>query len=238
MRLLFLAVAIIAAGCAARPMAPKVGKIAVVQFEVNDRVTAVSKYDAAYSDLGIAVANRIAEILRARERDAIAIGSNDPVEADLVVTGRITRMDGGNRALRALIGFGAGGSTCGVAGEVTRADGTIVGTFSEQQKRKATGYFWARYGESAERQIKACLQSVGTAVAVMVDEGRYRGGEPAQVVPAAAPTAPATTVPPTAVSPTKHGAAQRLSELEALRRDGLVTDEEYQEKRRRIIDEF
>jgi hypothetical protein len=220
-------------GCSARPLAPPIGKIVVREFEIGDAITAVSRFGPATEHLGMVPAEQIARYLAARDRNAEAVPASAPPDGDLLVSGRITRIDGGNRALRALIGFGAGGSTCAVQGQVTRADGTPVGTFNLQRKRKATGYFWARYGESAERQITACLRSIGTTIGVMVDQGRYDGGTPAylQVVPAAA-------APPPQLQPSRGTATDRLRELDRMRQQGLLTEEEYREKRQRIIEEL
>src|SRR5882724_3770217 len=104
-------------------------RIAVFEFRVAETAD-VTRYRDSYDGLGMLVAQRIADQLRAHDRNAAAIPAGRPVDADLVVSGNITRIDGGNRALRVLIGMGAGGSSCAVGGDLARADGTRLGTFT------------------------------------------------------------------------------------------------------------
>ena len=94
---------------------PEGAKVAVLEFRIPETAN-IARYSASYNDLGMIVAQRAAEVLRSRHRNAVAIPSGAPVQADLVVSGDITRIDGGNRALRVLIGMGAGGSSCTAPG--------------------------------------------------------------------------------------------------------------------------
>ncbi len=229
MKTLFLMVGALSlvaiAGCRGpRSGIPEGAKVAVLEFRIPETAN-ITRYSASYNDLGMIVAQQLAEELRSRHRDAEAIPSGAPVHADLVVSGDITRIDGGNRALRVLIGMGAGGSSCAVTGQVTRPSGPRLGVFTEAAKRKSTGWFWMRYGESSRRQIEECLHAVGASAAVAIDDGRLR---PATDASAASPGQAAV----------KRTAEERLHELDELHEKGLLTDEEYKEKRRRIIEEF
>src|SRR5262245_28208723 len=64
---------------------------------------------------------------------AVAVPQDIPLTGDLNVTGRIAAVRGGNTAARVLVGFGAGHSEFDVSGTVTRADGTLVGDFTESR---------------------------------------------------------------------------------------------------------
>jgi hypothetical protein len=207
--------------------------IAVEEFEVGPSVTAVSRYDASVDDLGQQTAKVVARYLKGSRSDAAVVPKGATPSGDLIVSGRVTRIDGGSRAGRiavsllfgfGLTSYGAGGATCGVEGEVRRADGSPVGSFSFEAKRKATGYFWVRYGESSERQITACLQSVAAQVAESVRTNHYQ-----------------PRVAPVAAQARREGdrsTGQRLRELDKLRADGLVTEDEYQQRRKAILEQL
>src|SRR2546428_5474274 len=87
------------AGCSRAPKTgiPEGVMVAVLEFRIPEAAT-ITRYDASYNDLGMIVAQRGAEVLRSRHRNAEAIPSGVPVHADLVVSGAITRIDGGRRA--------------------------------------------------------------------------------------------------------------------------------------------
>jgi hypothetical protein len=229
-------------GCAGpRPDKPKLGHVAVREFLVGQGTTAIERYGDPVDGLGRVVAERIADVLREREQDAVVVSREGDVgQADLVVTGRLTSVDGGSRAKRLLasqtIGFGfatygIGGAGCTIDGEVTRGDGTPVATFQQHCTKKGVGWFWTKYGESAEFQIRACLTLIGTTIAYLVDTGRYESG--LRPLPVAIPPVPAV-LPAT----TERTPGDRLRELERLRRDGLLNEREYQEKRELILKEL
>src|SRR5207244_9648086 len=140
----------------------------------------------------------------------------------------ITRIDGGSRGGRAfasvLFGFGLtswgiGGSSCRVDGQVIRRDGTRVGIFGAEQKRRATGYFWIRYGESSERQLRECLVSVSGHIAGMIDTGGYSGSRLRGEIGETPKTRGDLRTP-----------GERLRDLDALRAQHLITEEEYGEE--------
>src|SRR5947199_9890852 len=184
-RVVVTPIAVLMLGCAAgRPLAPKVGKIAVAEFQVGETVTAVSAYSEPIDGVGRTLAQRVVEVLRARDRDAFVVGKGEAPTADIIVQGRITRIDGGSRAGRLLMSqtlgfgftdYGAGGGFLRAEGRVVRADGKTVGTFSSEHKEKSTGWFWVRYGDSAKHQVAGCVDDVGAEIAEMIDEGQYRG---------------------------------------------------------------
>ena len=222
--------------CAARPPKVKLGQIAVTQFRLDGNVSQVTRYNGPMDPLGQAVAGDVAQYLKRLGRDAFATPAINHTEADTIVSGNITRLDGGSRGGRlfasALFGFGwtswgIGGSSCRLDGEVQRRDGTRIGAFGVERKRKATGYFWIRYGESSERQLRACLESASVEIGRMIDNGTYSGSRLLTIA-----------TPQDRQERNIRSPADRLRDLESLRERGLVTEEEYKQKRQRILDEF
>jgi hypothetical protein len=123
------------------------------------------------------------------------------------------------------LGFGAGRSEFDVIGKVTRADGTIVGEFSESRAGKGWG---------EEGALEGAMQRTINMIGRMVYTGGYQQNAPADrpagkayrdgVASAnAATSAPAT-------------AEERLRALDRLRADGMVTPEEYEAKRTQILE--
>src|SRR5215831_18510672 len=94
-------VALACFGCSARVPKNDLGRIVVREFEVDPTVTMISAYDAPTADLGMQVAKRIVAVLEKRGRTAIAVPRDSEDVGDLLVTGRITRIDGGSRGERA-----------------------------------------------------------------------------------------------------------------------------------------
>jgi hypothetical protein len=152
-------------------------------------------------------------------------------EADVIVSGRLTRLDGGSRAKRLLVSqtigfgftdYGIGGGYCAAEAQVFR-DGKGIGTVTADHQERGTGWFWIRYGDSASHQLEECMEDMADEMAEDIDEQRY-----AKPAPVAAPAAPAPS----------RSAADRLRELDSVRQQGLMTETEYQEKRRQILNEF
>ncbi|HEV7732488.1 MAG TPA: DUF4410 domain-containing protein [Candidatus Binatia bacterium] len=221
-----LALAVVPA-CGTAPLAPGLGPIGVVPFSTDPSALAISRYEGDTAQLGSLLATQAVTFLKRRDRDAQVAPQDSPIDSGTIVSGRITRLDGGNRALRALVGFGAGGSTCAADGTVSRADGTRIGTFALERKRKGTGFFWVRFGESAELQLQKCVESLGNGIGQLVDQGKWTPA-PAAVSPTLSQPAP----------PSQRTTQDRLVELDELKSRGLITDREYEEKRKRILEEF
>src|SRR3989442_15686862 len=109
MKTLFLMVGALSLVAIAGCRGPKSGipegaKVAVLEFRLPETAN-ITRYSASYNDLWMIVAQQLAEELRSRHRDAEAIPSGRPVHAGLVVSGDISRIDSGNRALRVLMGM-------------------------------------------------------------------------------------------------------------------------------------
>lgn len=232
------ALVVLTLGCAPR-RPPAKATVAVREFQVDGTVTVVTGYHDPTDALGRDMAEAIAEHLRRLDHDAIVVPNNSATPAaNLVVSGRITKIDGGSRAARlfmSMLGFGftdygAGGGFLRAEGQVARSDGTSVGIFGAEHQEKGTGWFWIRYGDSARHQIAGCIEDVGPEIAEMIDEGQYHGSSP-QLLQA---QSPASTTPGAAT----RSATDRLRELDNLHQQGLLTDGEYQDKRRKLLDEL
>jgi len=209
-----------------------------VPFVTSAETTAVSRYEGPAEPIGRAVADQVALALNKRKRDATVLEADNVGGFDTIVSGRVTRLDGGNRAARALIGLGAGGASCAADGEIRKADGTVLGTFSVARKRKSAGWFWIRFGESDERQLNSCAQAAGNSIAESIDHGTWMPAAAVRVVPVDSRGAP---VPVDATGTAVGGgntAQTRLKQLDELKAQGMITDAEYQAKRRQILSEL
>jgi hypothetical protein len=223
-RVLFLALAVYLAGCAKpRPnLLPTGTKVTIVEFGLADGVK-VEDYNAPYDQLGADLAQVIAERLRRKKCCTVEVApaTVSAPEGDVIVTGEITRISGGSAAKRWLLP-GGGHSTFGAQGEVRKADGTKVASFSHERVARGAG--------GNVSSLHWALEVTGTDIGEMVWRGEYKGGRPGS--PGYLAQARAKEVP------TQRPAAERLRELDKLREQGLVNEDEYREKRRRIIDEF
>src|SRR5437773_1039002 len=110
-----LALAVVA-GCAGvkriTPESPVFGLVVDVR-EFNVNRTHVTSFDGATDSFGLQVAQAIAQELRERGVEAQVLRSGTP-SGKVVVDGDVTLIDGGSRALRYWIGFGAGAAIFGV----------------------------------------------------------------------------------------------------------------------------
>ena len=105
-----LAVALLAFSVACRAPLPtllaKETRVAVVEFTVAEDAK-IARYNAPYDTIGRELADWIVERLQRRGRNAAVVPAGTVPEADLIVTGEITRLDGGSAAK--LCGRGIGG---------------------------------------------------------------------------------------------------------------------------------
>lgn len=141
-------------------------QIAVSEFSLDG---ANVRYGGSSEAFGIALAEEIASSLRERGYQAQALPANAPPRGAIVVSGRITRVDGGSQALRYFVSFGAGATKFGAAGAVTGADGTRLAGFSDE---RWSG--WGIFGGSSRSLLQKCVRQVGRDIADMVDTGEYR----------------------------------------------------------------
>jgi hypothetical protein len=163
----------------------------------------------------------LAERLTGLGYQAVAVPEGSPLTGDLNVTGSVAEIDGGNAAKRVLFGFGAGRSEFDVSGTVTSVDGKVVGEFTESR----IGGGWGEEG-ALENAMERTAQLIGR----MIYTGDYRRNAPAER-PAAKAFAAGQAAPAAAAT-----VQDRLRTLETLRAGGTITPQEYEAKRRAIID--
>jgi hypothetical protein len=196
--------------------------VSVVPFSLAPGAQ-VLHYDDTPRAAGRAIADNIVRELKDRGVPAVVATDQQPT-TPLVVSGRIAQINGGSKTKRAVLGLGAGHATVTIEGEVARPDGQIVATFGDERGSVGRIGFG---GGSNEFVVGICVQDIGEDVAEMIATGKYEGGRPIPV-PANVPS-----------QPEKRSALtteDRLRELDKLRREGLVTDDEYESKRREILD--
>jgi hypothetical protein len=164
--------ACVVAACAARkPIALNQGlHVQVVEFDT--RKARVLSWDDQIEPLGFETAQRIANALRIEYGiDAIAVRANEPADADLVVTGQVTTIDGGSRGARWAVGWlgtSAGAVYFGVGGSVRRSDGSLVDSFALEERAK-----WGAAGGNTIEMMHECVEWVSERVARMVATGDY-----------------------------------------------------------------
>jgi len=235
---LLTSVLLVAVACGRPPHAPpEHSKIAVAEFTVAPNAS-IEDFSGDPATLGMSLAQAIAEEIRDDDKlDAQAIPKAGPVDGDFIVRGEITHVWGGSTAARLLVGMGAGSAGLGVQGSVTRRDGTLVAVFSEEEIGGGTGWLTA-WGEEAA--VRKTTDDVGHTVGEMIREGKYHGGHPgADGYLADGFLGPVNVAEHSSDgAPIDHSPAERLRALDGLRAQGLVSDAEYAEKRKHILQEF
>ena len=213
---LFMILATLALGCGPASMAPVTATSPVKGLIVNVREFDASRADVKdYSEpvqpYGLQTAEAIVEALQEAGIAAQIAPSGAPPAGQVIVEGRVTMVEGGSTTSRVLLGgFGpVGASRFGVAGSVRR-DGMLLGEFAVD--RLAWMDLW---WPSADRLLSRTARVIGFDIANMISSGRYSRGS----------SNPAST----------RTTAERLHELEGLLDKGLVTREEYEQKRAVIL---
>jgi hypothetical protein len=135
-------------------------------------------------------------------------------QGEYLVTTRIIRYNPGSKAARIIIGFGAGYASLDVHYELIGPSGN---TLISKDDGCATSLDWQRLGRKLNENILAAIQP------------RIAAGD---TVPLPAASEPAKARENTATKDT----ADQLRRLEELYKQKLITDEEYQQKRRKILD--
>ncbi|TMB12170.1 MAG: DUF4410 domain-containing protein [Deltaproteobacteria bacterium] len=159
------------AGCggpkrAPTPLAPAAGqRIGVIEFSLTG---AQVNYDGQTEAFGLALAEAIAADLRERGLVAEAIPASGTPRGELIVRGRILRIDEGSRALRYFVSFGAGAASLGVDGEAVRPDGNRIGAFADERRSG-----WGMFGGSGENLLQRDLREVAEDVGEMVATGDH-----------------------------------------------------------------
>lgn len=190
------------------PTSPVSGlKVEVREFDATR--AEVRNYSESVQPYGLQTAQAIVEALHHAGVDAELTAHDGPPRGQVIVEGSVTRVEGGNTSARLLLGgFGPVGATCfGVQGRVRRTDGTMLGEFAVE--RLAWMDLW---WPSADRLLARTARVVGYDVASMITTGRYSRGSLAPIAP-------------------HRSTEDRLQELQRLFDSGLLTREEYEQKR-------
>lgn len=140
-------------------------RIAVAEFTTDG---ATVKYNQPVDGFGLALAEEIAANLRKKGYTAEAFPRGRTPDGDIVVQGRYTLIDGGSRALRYWVGFGAGAAKTRAAGQVTRRDGTEVGRFATGR-----GSGFGIFGGASDALLQKCVRSVSRDIVAMIDDAKY-----------------------------------------------------------------
>lgn len=211
-----LAIAIVGCGPSAIPRAstnsPVKGLLVQVQ-ELDASKAIVRDYSDPVQPYGLQTSQAIVEALQEAGINAELATTDTPLRGQVMVEGRITLIEGGDTTTRVLVsGFGpAGAARFGVAGLARRADGTLLGEFTVE--RSAWVDIW---WPSADRLLSRTARVIGYEVADIIVTGRYTKGS----------------------KTTTRNTAQRLEELQKLFDKGLITREEYDQKRAAILKEL
>jgi hypothetical protein len=157
-------------GPSVKPLAPgsplSGQRIQVQEFDMT--AAQVSSYDEPTNTYGLEVAQKVAEALRGAGANAEAVPRGAPRGTAATVVGQVTKIDGGSRALRYWIGFGAGATQFAVRGRVLRANGQVLGEFADE-RRSGFGMF----GGDTATLTHRCVEEVGSDVANMITTGEY-----------------------------------------------------------------
>lgn len=146
---------------------PADAPITVVAFPVDP---AGVHYEGSVDAMGLLLAGEIADTLRRRGRNAQAAPTPPADSTGIVVRGRITTIDGGSRATRFWVGFGAGGASVAAEGEVVRTDGTQVAPF--KAVRSSSGMA-DMFGGDSPVLVDKCVRAVAEDIAEMVATSHY-----------------------------------------------------------------
>jgi hypothetical protein len=219
-------------------------RVAVENFSYADDVF-IRRFDGGPLDeVGPTVAEAAVRQLTARRCEAMAVPvATENTDADLIVSGWITKIDGGSLGGRrarvvlwifcwpcGLATMNAGAAWFTVEGVVHRPDGTVVGRFETKGKGG---------GGSHDHATNQATQRIGVRIAEMVWRGEYPPLPPGHAA-RPIPTTHQAVPPPAHSEPVQRmrSVTDRLRELDALQREGLISADEYQERRGEILDDL
>jgi hypothetical protein len=181
--------------------------------ELDVSRTDIRNYTEPVQPYGLQTAQAIVEALQEAGVNAEISTVDAPLRGQVIVEANVTLVEGGDTTTRVLLGgFGPAGATrLGVAGKARRADGTLLGEFAVD--RLAWMDIW---WPSADRLLSRAARVIGYDVADMIVTGRYTKGS----------------------KTTTRDSASRLQELQQLFDKGLISREEYDQKRGAILKEL
>lgn len=156
---------------------------------------------------------------------------------------RITRYNAGSKAARIVVGFGAGSASLNIHYELIGPGGNVL---LSQDDGCGTSLDWQRLARKLNENILAAIQA------------RFRAGNleaavsapasaPQRAEPAAPPTIVATPVPvpvtstpqptpaPVPIQVAPGDPVEQLRQLDAMRKQRLISENEYKHKRKEIL---
>ncbi len=165
--------------------------------------------------------------------------SADEFKADqdeYLLSVKIASYNSGSKAARIIVGFGAGTATLNIHYELTNPRGATV---LSKEDGAGTSLDWQRLARKMNENIlEAVQQRLARGDALKVEPGapqpepaRKIGGPVSREVVAPS-SAPGVKSPAAASSEP----AEQLRKLEALKKEKLISDSEYQQKRKEILD--
>ena len=146
-------------------------KVVVQEFGMS--AAHVENFDGSTSSFGLEIAQSVAKWLQQAGVQADAVPRGSVPAGVYVVKGEVLHIDGGSRALRYFISFGAGATEIAANGQVLGGKGETVGTFSDG-RRSGFGMF----GGDADALLHRCIDSLGNDIATMITTGQYAKNYP------------------------------------------------------------
>jgi len=159
---------------------------------------------------------------------------------------RMTRYNAGSKAARIIVGFGAGSAALDIHYELTGPHGN---TLLSRDDGCATSLDWQRLARKLNENILTAIQARFRAGNLDAEEGVTPAGRAAKVpaaevlapvaVPVIAPPARepvAITVPDPAVAAPAGDPVEQLRQLDTMKRKKLISESEYKQKRKQILD--
>lgn len=236
-------------GCAARASAPEpTSPLATHDIVVREfDTTGAEVYRMENDDirpLGVGLAKAIAGIFEWWDEENWHEGKTrydpnaEPGPGRILIEGRITYIDGGSRAMRYFIGWGAGNVQVWAKGRVVGADGAVLADFvSEQSCSRAMA------GGDYETLLQDCLDAIAYEVGEIVmaegfntHDGTGAKWNPDEFAPVHGPLNMSGESPPSVAE--APSVEDRLKRLDRLRKQGTISDEEYEAQRKRILEDL
>jgi hypothetical protein len=149
-------------------------------------------------------------------------------QGEYLLNVRIVRYNAGSKAARIIVGFGAGAASMDIHYEFTDPRG---GKLLSKDDGVGTSLDWQRLARKLNENILDAIQRRLASG----EPAEMEAAAPAKVEPAKSEVQPA----PAQVAPTPAASsepAEQLRKLEGLKKEGLITDAEYQQKRQAILD--
>jgi hypothetical protein len=238
--LLLLSLCLVGYGCAARKTTPGADppsrwqSAEVVPFQTSTGT--VVGLDGPAEPYGRELASKIAEALTGEGIPATVVATPSPNPGKLIVEGRFLELDAGNRAARWAAGiFGAGAVRIAVEGRASGDQLPSPAFFNVSDK----GRFGA-FGGDWREIVNDCFEIIAADIASMVASREFDGVTRSDLAEAldAARTAPPAPQQQSTPAIAKKDTETRLADLKRMYDTKIITREEYEAQRNRILGEL